>query len=136
MTHTGITLLSFAAWTLLLLMSIGGMRTLAVMTGKKAANSFQPGGEDFPGFGQRLTRAHANCYEFLPIAGAVMLYAIATNQTALTDGLAYAFIGARIAQSVVHLTSTSKLLVTIRFGFFIVQVVILVIWLLKLFHHI
>ena len=54
----------------------------------------------------------------------------------LTDGLAYAFLGARIAQSIAHLISTSHTFVLVRFGFFIVQTIILIVWLLKLFHHI
>lgn len=136
MSYTGIALLSFTAWTLLLVMSLGALRTISVMSGKRTANSFSASGEDVPGFGQRLTRAHANCYESLPVAGVIMLYAIATNQTALTDGLAYPFIAARVAQSLVHIASTSNLMVLVRFGFFGVQLVILIFWLLKLFHHI
>ncbi len=133
MTPTAVALLGFVSWALVLLMSLGTLRSIAVMTAGRAANSFSPSGEDMKGFGKRLTRAHANCYEFLPLAGIVMLYAIATGQAAATDGLAYAFIGARIAQSVTQLISTSNTFVLIRFGFFAVQLVILVIWLLKLF---
>ncbi|MEL6212084.1 MAG: MAPEG family protein [Pseudomonadota bacterium] len=136
MTHTGIALLTYASWTLLLVMALGTLRTLAVLGGGRAANSFSASGDDMPGFGQRLTRAHANCYENLPIAGAILLYAIATDQTAATDGLAYAFVGARVAQSLVHIVSTSNIMVLLRFAFFGVQLAILVFWLLKLFHHI
>jgi len=136
MTPTAAALLGFVSWALVLLIGLGTLRSLAVMTAGRAANSFSPSGEDMEGFGKRLTRAHANCYEFLPLAGIVMLYAIATGQTAATDGLAYLFIGARIAQSVTQLISTSNIFVLIRFGFFGAQLVILVIWLLKMFHHI
>ncbi len=136
MTPTATALLGFVSWALLLVMSLGVLRTMATLTGGRAANSFSPSGEDMPGLGKRLTRAHANCYEFLPLAGIVMLYAIATGQTAATDGLALAFLGARIAQSVTQIISTSNSFVLIRFGFFGVQLVILVIWLLKMFHHI
>jgi uncharacterized MAPEG superfamily protein len=133
MTPTAAALLGFVSWGLILLISLGLLRTMATLTGGRAANSFSPSGEDMPGFGKRLTRAHANCYEFLPLAGIVMLYAITTGQTAATDGLAYAFIAARIAQSVTQLISTSNMFVIIRFAFFGVQLVILIIWLLKLF---
>lgn len=136
MTHTGIALLTYASWTLFLVMALGTLRTLAVLGGGRAANSFSASGDDMSGFGQRLTRAHANCYENLPIAGAILLYAIATDQTAATDGLAYAFVGARVAQSLVHIVSTSNIMVLLRFAFFGVQLAILVFWLLKLFHHI
>jgi len=136
MTPTAVALLSFAAWTLILVISLGTLRTVSVLSGERTANSFSPSGEDVPGLGHRLTRAHANCYEFLPIAGVPMLYAIATNETDLTDGLAYAFIGARVGQSLTHIASTSNIMVLLRFGFFGVQLAILVFWLLKLFHHI
>ena len=136
MTPTAVALLGFAAWTLVLVMSLGVLRSITVMGGGRSANSFGASGDDFPGFGHRLTRAHANCYENLPIAGAILLYAIATDQQALTDGLAYPFIIARILQSVTHMISTSNFMVLVRFAFYAVQLVILIIWLLKLFHHI
>lgn len=134
MTPTAATLLLLVAWFLLLLLSLGAFRTSLVMKNQRAANSFAPSGEDLSDVGKRLTRAHANCYEYLPAAFAALLYAIATGQTGLTDGLAYIFLAARIAQSVVHLISTSRLFVTIRFAFFIVQTLILIVWLLKLLH--
>lgn len=132
MTPSATAILGFAAWTLILLVTLGFLRTGLVMTGKKAANSFSPSGEDIGGFIARLTRAHANCYENLPVAGAVLLYAIATGQTSATDGLAYIFLGARVLQSLTHLASTSNPAVTVRFAFFLVQVGVLAYWLLKL----
>ena len=136
MTPTAVTLLLLVAWLLLLLLSRGCLRTYLGMKGTRAANSFAASGEDMDAFGKRLTRAHANCYENLPVAGVILLYAIATGQTALTDPLAYAFIGARVLQSVTHVVATSNTAVLIRFALFFIQVVILIIWLLKLFHHI
>jgi len=130
---TATALLGFAAWTIALVVLLGLYRSGLVMGGKKAANQFNPSGEDLEGFGRRLTRAHANCYENLPVAAAVLLYAIATRQESATDPLAYVFLGARIAQSVVHLISTSRPFVLIRFTLFLVQVAILVFWLLKFF---
>ena len=136
MTITATVLLSLVAWTLILVMSLGAFRSYLVMASGRAANSFGASGDDLDGIGKRLTRAHANCYEFLPAVGIVLLYAIATGQTVLTDGLAYVFLGARIAQSITHLISTNHTFVLVRFGFFLVQLIILIVWLLKLFHHI
>lgn len=133
MTPTAVALLGYVAWALLLLVALAVVRTSLVMQNKKAANAFSPGGDDVGGFTRRLTRAHANCYENLPLAGAVLLYAIATGQTAATDGLAYLFLGTRVLQSATHLASTSSQAVTVRFAFFLVQVGILAYWLLKLF---
>jgi len=134
MTPTAVALLGFAFWTILLVVILAAFRVSMVAAGKKSAASFSPIGDDFEGFGRRLTRAHANCYENLPLAGAVLLYAIATNQTAITDGLAMAFLGARLLQSLTHLASTSKPAVTIRFAFYVVQILILAFWILKLTH--
>lgn len=134
MTPTAVALLGFVAWTLLLLVLLALFRTSLVLGGKKRANQFDPTGGDVEGFGRRLTRTHANCYENLPAAAAVLLYAIATNQTVVTDGLAIWFLGARVAQSVTHLISTSNAMVFVRFALFIVQNLILLYWLLGLTH--
>ncbi len=134
MTPTAVALLGFSAWTILLVMTLGVVRTGMVFAGKKKANEFKASGDDLAGFGARLTRAHANCYENLPVAGVTLLYAIATSQTAITDELAFAFLGARILQSLTHLLSTSRPAVLVRFAFFVVQLVIIIFWLLKLTH--
>jgi uncharacterized MAPEG superfamily protein len=136
MTPTAIALLGFVLWTILLFVTLAVYRTSLVFAGKKKANEFRASGEDLQGFGQRATRAHANCYENLPAAAAVLLYAIATGQTAITDELAFAFLGARFLQSLTHLASTSRPAVLVRFAFYIVQIVILLIWILKLAHMI
>lgn len=129
---TAVALLGFVAWTVALLMLLGVARTSVSLRGKPA-NSFKPSGEDTPGFLQRLSRAHANCYENLPSAAAVLLYAIATEQMATTDAFALVFLGARFAQSTTHLLSTANPMVLIRFAFFLVQQTILVVWLLAFF---
>jgi uncharacterized MAPEG superfamily protein len=133
MSPTAVALLGFAALQIVLVIMLGGFRTALVFGGKKSASGFNPSGEDLEGFGRRLTRAHANCYENLPVAGAVMLYSIATDQTAITDPAAMIFLGARIAQSLTHLISTTRPFVLIRFAFFIVQIGLLAFWLLQFF---
>jgi len=136
MTPTATVLLAYVSWFIALLLCLAVVRTSMVMTGKRASNSFSASGDDVEGFARRLTRAHANIYENIGAVAAVLLYAIVTDQTAATDSLAYLFLGARIAQSASHLISTSRVFVTLRFGFFVIQVLILIYWLLKLFHHI
>ena len=124
-------LLGYIIWMLALLFTLASVRVGLVMTGKKAPNSFAPDGADVSPFVNRLCRAHANCYESFPIFGGLLLLAIATGNTGITDGLAYYFIGARVLQSVTQLISKSSLAVNIRFAFFIVQIVIGVIWILE-----
>lgn len=134
MTPTALALLGFAAWTILMVLLLGVTRTGLVFAGKKKANEFRATGEDLGSFGYRITRVHANCYENLPAAAAVMLYAIATSQTAVTDGLALTFIGLRVAQSIVHLLSTASPMVLARFALFAAQSAILLYWILALAH--
>jgi hypothetical protein len=69
-------------------------------------------------------------YENFPLWG-VLLLAIATDQTTVTDGLALYCLGARIGQVTTHLISTSERAVQIRFGFFIVQLGIVGYWLVQ-----
>ena len=132
MTPTATALLGFAAWSLLLVLGIALYRTFVAATTGKALNSFAATGADLPGFGQRLTRAHANTCEFLPVAGVVMLYAITSGQSTLTDGLALPFLAARLAQSAVHLASTATVAVLVRFLCFAAQVVIAGYWIVML----
>ncbi len=124
-------LLGYVAWTLALLMLLGLLRTKLTLAGERQPNSFAPGGADVSPFSNRLCRAHANCYEGFPIFGGLLLLAIASGNTAITDGLAYYFIGARILQSVVHLASTSNTAVLVRFAFFGVQLGIAIAWILQ-----
>ena len=51
----------------------------ALLGGKKAINDLDPGGADVSALSRRVCRAHANCYENLPLSAAVMLYAIAAG---------------------------------------------------------
>ncbi|HBS31377.1 MAG TPA: MAPEG family protein [Parvularcula sp.] len=134
MTPTAVALLGFTAWTVLMVMLLGFTRTGLVFAGKKKSNEFKATGEDLGSFGYRATRVHANCYENLPAAAAILLYAIATDQTAITDPFAVVFIGLRVAQSCVHLLSTSRPMVLIRFTLYIAQNAILLYWVLSLAH--
>ena len=123
--------LGLAAWMLILLLIMVNQRGLLVLTGKMAVNGFAPDGSNTPaGFGQRLVRAHANCVENLPWLMALLLYALATDQTALTDVLALVLLAARVFQSVMHLISTSAVFVWLRFAGFMLQLLIALWWLL------
>lgn len=121
MSPSATALAGFAAWTLFLVLLIGLYRASLVISGKRAPNQFDPGGADVGEFSRRLCRAHANCYENLPIFGGLIAVALATDQTQATDGLAMWFLGARIGQSIVHLASTSNMAVNARFALYLVQ---------------
>lgn len=123
--------LGYVTWMLVLLGMLASLRVNLSVSGKKAPNSFDPGGADVSPFSNRLCRAHANCYESFPIFGGLLLLAIATDTTAVTDGLAYFLIGARVLQSVTHLASTSNFAVQVRFAFFVAQFLIGIYWVLQ-----
>ncbi|PHR17220.1 MAG: MAPEG family protein [Sphingopyxis sp.] len=130
---TAVALLGLAAWMLVLLFVMVNQRGLLVLSGKMRVNAFAPDGSNTPeGFGRRLVRAHANCVENLPLLFAVLLYALATGNTAITDGLAVLLLAARVFQSVMHLISTSPIFVWLRFSGFLVQLLIVAWWLLRL----
>ena len=121
-------LAAFIAWTLLLLVLMEVLRTRLVVSGEVPANGFSPGNDGLSPFLQRLARAHLNCVESLPVFGGLMLLAIATHRTAVTDPLAGALVAARIIQSTIHLVSTSAPAVILRFTAFAVQLAIAAWW--------
>lgn len=128
MTPTLTALTGFIAWALLLLVVMEAMRSRLVVTGAVPANGFRPDNANLSPFMQRLARAHANCLEGLPIFGGLMLVALVSGREAVTDPLAYAFLCARILQSLVHLASVSAAAVTVRFTLFAVQMAIGAYW--------
>jgi uncharacterized MAPEG superfamily protein len=103
-----------------------------VLTKKRAANDFLPSGEDVSPFSNRLCRAHANCYENLPVFAALILLALVTGNEAITDPLARWVLVARVAQSLVHLISTSEAAVSLRATFLLVQLGIEAYWIVQL----
>jgi uncharacterized MAPEG superfamily protein len=122
----------YAAWMIVLLLVLAGLRVSLILSGRRAPNSFRPDGSDVSPFAERLCRVHANCYENLPIFAALVLTALVTGNAAITDPLALWVLAARVGQSVVHLISTSALAVQVRFAFFVVQVVVEIWWVLAL----
>jgi uncharacterized MAPEG superfamily protein len=125
-------LVGFIAWSLFLLVLMEAIRAKLVLTNAIAANGFTPDNSNLSPFMQRLARAHANCVESLPVFGGLMLVAVLAGKSSITDPLAYAFLGARILQSVIHLSSLSALAVTLRFSAFAVQMGMGVYWTVRL----
>lgn len=127
-TPSTVALLGFITWALALLLLMEILRTQLVVRGRVAANEFQPDNANLSPFMQRLARAHANCVEGLPIFGGLLLISIVTENTEVTDPLAYVLLVSRVFQSLVHLISLSAVAVTIRFAAFAVQLAIAVYW--------
>lgn len=129
MTSTSaLVLTALIAWTLLLLILMEALRARLVLSGRVAANAFAPDNAGLSPFMQRLARAHANCLEGLPIFGGLLVVALLTGKTGLTDPLAPWLLAARLAQSLIHLASTSVAAVNLRFAAFAVQLGIAAYW--------
>ena len=125
--------LGFVAWALFLVTLMEFSRFKFILTGAVAANQFRPDNSNLPPFLQRLARAHANCIEGLPIFGGLLILAALTGRASITDPLAYAFLAARILQSLIHISSVSVVASWLRFFAFAVQVGIAVYWAFRLF---
>lgn len=132
MSASALALIGYVAWTLLLVITIVTIRSWISLVKGRESFSFKPDGSDVSKSSERMCRAHANCVENLPIFGAIILLAIATDNTAITDSLALWVLGARVAQSVTHLISSNNLAVTVRVTFYSVQLAIEAWWVVQL----
>jgi uncharacterized MAPEG superfamily protein len=132
MTISALVLTLFLAWTLLLLVVMEVLRSHLVITGRIRSNGITPDNAGLSPFMRRLARAHANCVESLPVFGGLLLVALVTGRTEVTDALAPWLLGARIVQSGIHLASTCATAVNARFAAFAVQMAIGIYWVWKL----
>ena len=132
MTTSFTVLIGLVAWTLALLILMEAKRGLLVMNKTVPSNSFRPDNTNLSPFMQRLARAHANCVESLPVFAALLLAALVTNRTGITDPLAPWLLAARVVQSCIHLASLSVAAVNARFAAFVVQIVIASWWTIAL----
>lgn len=123
-------LLGYASWTLALLVLIAVHRAALVVGGRRP-NSFSPWGADVSPFSERLCRAHANCIENLPVFAGFVVVATLAGARHVTDPLALWVLAARIAQSTVHLLSTTNRAVMLRFALLAGQVLVMMTWLLE-----
>lgn len=128
MSTSGLVLTLFVAWTLLLLVLMEVLRSWLVVSGRVPANGFQPDNGNLSPFMQRLARAHANCIESFPVVGGLLIVALVTGRSGITDALAPWLMLARVVQSSIHLASLSEFAVTARFSAFAVQMGIAVYW--------
>lgn len=117
-----IALLGFVAWTLILGIWVVSIRSIKVLMGEKKSNEFPSGIQHGSDFYWRLNRAHVNCIENLPLFGVLVLIgAFAGVIDATFILVSQIVLGARIVQTLAHISSGSVLAVNVRFTGFIVQ---------------
>jgi uncharacterized MAPEG superfamily protein len=129
-----LTLLGFAAWTLLLLAAtVGVHRWSLILTRRAAIDGFPAHAPEGPGWYQRGTRAHLNCIENLPVYAAIVLTAtILGRHGPLLDSLSIAVLAARICQTSIHVCfAQTARAVSYRFSFFTVQLLAML-WMIAL----
>lgn len=120
------TLLGFAAWTLLLLLTtVGVYRWSRILTGRVPIRDFRADRIEGKPWYQRAMRAHANCIENLPVFGAIVLALdVSGIGGAAIDILSISVLVARVMQSLTHVClERTNSVVSVRFAFFFVQIV-------------
>ena len=66
-------LLGFAAWTLIILsVGVGGYRWALILSGRASVAGWRADAPQGADWYQRVTRAHMNCVENLPVYGAIV----------------------------------------------------------------
>ncbi|MFK8328480.1 MAPEG family protein [Pseudomonas sp. BJa5] len=129
---SAVALAGLIAWALSLLILMESLRGFLLLFKGVSVKAFTPDNANLSPFMQRLARAHANCVEGLPIFGGVLILALLTGQTELTDPLAYILLLARLVQSCIHVASTGVLAIYLRFAAFAVQLIIAAYWMVRL----
>ena len=114
-------LIAFALWGAVPILFLFFARAGAMAGGKRAINTFKPVGDTDTL--DAFSRAHMNTLENLPIFAVVYLAAIWTHAEVPILTLGWVILGARIAQSGVHLLNRSPMGVRVRALLFAVQVI-------------
>lgn len=116
-------LMLFAVWGLLLVISIGTWRLAMAVSGKTPKGGFTAGTPHGSAAYWRLNRAHLNVVENLPFFGAIVLGGMVANvQDPNFQMLASIVLLARIAQTIIHVTSGAPVAILLRFSAYLVQV--------------
>jgi len=132
------TLLGFAAWTVLLLLStIGVYRWSRILTGRVPIRDFRADQVEGADWYRRSMRAHANCIENLPVFGAIVLALEVTRlHGATVSALCVAVVVARVLQSLVHVgVPQTNAVASLRFAFFLVQIVCFAVLIVMIVRH-
>jgi uncharacterized MAPEG superfamily protein len=120
------TLLAFATWTLVLLLTtVGVYRWSRILTGRTAIAEFRADQVEGSDWYRRAMRAHANCVENLPVFGVIVFaLVVAGVRDPTVDYLCAAILLARVAQSVTHVGfSQTNAVTSVRFAFFFLQII-------------
>ena len=116
-------LMGYVFWAVILAVSVVGSRGILVQGGHPVTEftAGVPHGSDAY---WRLNRAHINTLENLPVFAAVVLAGAVSGESSDTFAtLARVAVAARVAQSLVHLSSGSAMAINVRATLYMVQLV-------------
>ncbi len=119
-------LLAFAVWSMLvLILTVGIYRWGLIFAGRVQVSAFRADQIEGSDRYRRAMRAHLNCLENLPIYGAIVITIVVSGaEGSALDGLALTLIGARIVQTLIHVSwEQTNRLAYMRFGFFFIQLI-------------
>lgn len=128
----------FTLWTIILLLAtVGVYRWRRILTGRMAISRFVAGddlGDEWYG---RAMRAHANCIENLPVFAVLVIVAeLRRVPNSAFDTMAAAVFAARIPHSLIHVCLVqSDKVVSLRFGFYLAQVLAFLVMAIMLIPH-
>lgn len=105
-------LILYALWAVVLMFLLGFARAGAMSGGKRAVNTFKPVGDTEPL--DAFSRAHMNALENLPIFAVVYFSTLWVDAAAPILTLGWVILGARVVQSLIHITSRSVNAVRVR----------------------
>ncbi|MGE0594739.1 MAG: MAPEG family protein [Hyphomonadaceae bacterium] len=105
-------LILYALWAVALQFRLAFARQAAMRSQKRAINTFKAMGDDEAL--DRVSRAHLNTVENLPVFAVTYLAALWTGAAAPIIALGWTAFGARAVQSLTHLSSTSVAAVRLR----------------------
>jgi uncharacterized MAPEG superfamily protein len=119
-------LLSFAAWTLVILsVGVGGYRWALILSGRASVAGWRADAQQGSDWYRRVMRAHMNCVENLPVYGAIVVaLTVVGLRSHLIDGLSETMLAARIGQTLVHVAlRQTNAVVSVRFTLFSIQLI-------------
>lgn len=118
----------FVGWTLFLLVAIEVIRALLMKMHGYSPSAFKAGERHGPEAYWRLSRAHANCLEFLPLYGSLILIMTHLDppNASFFGWVSLSVIMLRPFQSLAHILSTTDQIIQIRATLFLSQVLALV----------
>ncbi|MFM9862034.1 MAG: MAPEG family protein [Micropepsaceae bacterium] len=116
-------LVLFAVWGFLLVIAIGVWRLGQVATQGKGPGDFPAGTQHGSDAYWRLNRAHMNVAENLPFFAVIVIAGLFLQlQDTAFQLLPTLILYARVAQSLIHVASGTRMAVTLRFACYLVQV--------------